>query len=305
VNSRDPKTRDPKYPFTDVTPRVSIVIPARNEARNLEVILEKLPPVHEVILVDGHSVDGTVETARRLMPDIVVVHQTRTGKGNALACGFAAVTGDIVVMYDADGSADPAEIPAFVDALLAGADVAKGSRFMTGGGSEDITVIRRIGNFGLSLFTNILLGTRYTDLCYGYNAFWTKVVTDLDLPETTLPRRTDGKMLWGDGFEIETIINCRIAAAELAITEVPSVEKLRIHGVSNLNAVTDGLRVLKTILDERRRWSTTKRAASAARLLATSTAAASLAAPAGAAPTASPLLTSEVSSDATSLEGAA
>jgi glycosyltransferase involved in cell wall biosynthesis len=252
-----------KYPFTGSAPRVSIVIPARNEARNLEVILEKLPPVHEVILVDGNSVDDTIETALRIMPEIVVVKQTRTGKGNALACGFAAVTGDIIVMFDADGSADADEIPAYVDALVAGADFAKGTRFMAGGGSEDITVIRRIGNWGLSTFTNILLGTKYTDLCYGYNAFWTKVVADLDLPETSLPRREDGKMLWGDGFEIETIINCRIVAAELAITEVPSVEKLRIHGVSNLNAVTDGLRVLKTILDERRRWSSIKRAAAA------------------------------------------
>ena len=66
----------------------------------------------------------------------------------ALACGFAAVTGDIVVMFDADGSADPAEIPAFVRALIAGADFAKGSRFVRGGGSDDITLLRKSGNAG-------------------------------------------------------------------------------------------------------------------------------------------------------------
>ncbi|MET0989573.1 MAG: glycosyltransferase family 2 protein, partial [Glaciihabitans sp.] len=195
-----------------LTPRISIVIPARNEARNLEVILPELPPVHQVILVDGHSVDDTIATAQRVMPDIEVIHQTRTGKGNALACGFAAVTGDIVVMFDADGSADPAEIPRFVAALVGGADVAKGSRFAPGGGSEDITHFRRLGNYGLNVLTNVLLGTKYTDLCYGYNAFWAHALPHLELPATTLPRRGDGTMHWGDGFEIETVLNCRFAA---------------------------------------------------------------------------------------------
>ena len=116
-------------------PRLSIVVPALNEARNLAAVLPTLPPAHEVILVDGGSVDGTVETAQATLPGIRVVRQLRRGKGNAMAAGFAQVTGDIVVMFDADGSADPAEIPAFVDALVGGADFAKGSRFCPGGGS--------------------------------------------------------------------------------------------------------------------------------------------------------------------------
>jgi glycosyltransferase involved in cell wall biosynthesis len=234
-------------------PKVSIVIPARNEARNLEVILPRLPEVHEVILVDGRSVDGTVETARRVMPSIRVVQQTRRGKGNALVCGFAAVTGDIVVMFDADGSADPAEIPAFVAALVAGADVAKGTRFSGGGGSEDITRFRSLGNYGLNLVTNLMLGTGYTDLCYGYNAFWADILPALQLPDVDAPARIDGQMEWGDGFEIETVLNCRIAAAGMRVIEVGSVERLRIYGRSNLNAVSDGFRVLRTIWTEKQR----------------------------------------------------
>jgi glycosyltransferase involved in cell wall biosynthesis len=233
-------------------PTISIVIPARNEARNLQVILPLLPQVHEVILVDGHSVDGTVDTARQVMPGIRVVQQTRTGKGNALACGFAAATGDVIVMFDADGSADSSEIPAFVAALVGGADVAKGSRFAAGGGSEDITAFRRLGNLGLNLLTNVLLGTRYTDLCYGFNAFRREILPHLALPDVTLPMSADGRMIWGDGFEIETILTCRIVAARLRVVEVPSVERLRIYGDSNLHAVRDGFRVLRTILDERR-----------------------------------------------------
>ncbi len=236
-------------------PRVSVVIPARNEARNLEIILPKLPPVYEVILVDGNSVDDTIATAQRLMPTIKVVQQTRKGKGNALACGFEAVTGDVVVMFDADCSADPDEIPRFVDALVAGADVAKGTRYALGGGSDDITIVRSLGNRGLNVVCNLLLGARYTDLCYGYNAFWADTLPKIGLLSSTLPKPADGSMLWGDGFEIETILTCRWSAADLAISEVPSHEKLRVHGTSNLNAVTDGIRVLKSIMHERRRAS--------------------------------------------------
>ena len=114
-------------------------------ANDFELVLPELPPVHEVILVDGHSIDGTVETARRVLPSIRVTTQSRRGKGNALACGFSMATGDLIVMFDADGSADPSEIPRFVQALLDGADFAKGSRFVQGGGSHDITALRRAG----------------------------------------------------------------------------------------------------------------------------------------------------------------
>ncbi len=106
-----------------------------NEARNLPHVFALIPrTVHEVILVDGHSVDDTVAVARELWPDVRVVAQNRIGKGNALACGFAAAAGDIIAMIDADGSADPGEIPAFVKALLNGADFAKGTRSSRGRG---------------------------------------------------------------------------------------------------------------------------------------------------------------------------
>jgi len=233
---------------------LTIVIPARNEAQNLEVLLPRLPPVHQIILVDGHSIDDTVYVAKRVLPSIVVLTQDRIGKGNALACGFRAATGDIVVMLDADGSADPDEIPAFVAALRAGADFAKGSRFCsaqtTRGGSDDITGLRKAGNAGLGAVANLLFGVRFTDLCYGYNAFWRDILTALDLPRPSEQR--DLRMQWGDGFEIETLINCRAAAAGLKITEVPSVERRRMHGTTNLRTFADGARVLRTIVAEYR-----------------------------------------------------
>src|SRR5687767_2799244 len=107
-------------------PAVSVVIPTLNEAKNLPLVLGEIPAEYEIVIVDGWSTDGTVEVARELRPDARILRQRRKGKGDALARGFAAATGDIVVMLDADGSADPAEIPRFVEALVAGADFAKG-----------------------------------------------------------------------------------------------------------------------------------------------------------------------------------
>ncbi|MGA2924692.1 MAG: glycosyltransferase family 2 protein, partial [Solirubrobacteraceae bacterium] len=149
----------------------------------------------------------------------------------------AAARGDVIVMLDADGSTDPAEIERYIAALFGGADFAKGSRFRPGGYSADITPFRRLGNGVLNATVNGLFGTRFTDLCYGYNAFWTDVLPALDVT--------------CDGFEVETLMNIRAAKAGLAIAEVPSVEHERIHGESKLRPIRDGVRVLKTILRER------------------------------------------------------
>jgi glycosyltransferase involved in cell wall biosynthesis len=236
-------------------PSVSVIIPVMNEAKNLPWLFARMPDgVAQIIIVDGRSSDETVDVARQLRPHATIVTQSRRGKGNALACGFAAATGDIVVMLDADGSAHPSEIVRFVRTLMEGAEFAKGSRFLPGGGSSDITRLRRLGNYLLSGLVNFLYDTSYSDLCYGYNAFWRKCVGEFSLPavEGDEPRI-------GDGFEIETIINLRAARSRLVIAEVPSYESERLHGASNLNAVTDGLRVLGVVLSERFRSAGTPR----------------------------------------------
>jgi glycosyltransferase involved in cell wall biosynthesis len=220
-------------------PRVSVVIPAINEERNLPYVLSRIAPdVFEVVLVDGESTDKTCEVARSLWPGVRIVKQEGRGKGAALRAGFAATTGEIIVMLDGDGSTDPAELPAFVGALLAGADVAKGSRFIQGAGTADMPLYRRMGNRAFVAMVRILFGGRYSDLCYGYNAFWRSALARLDLD--------------GDGFEIETMLNIRALRAGLRVVEVGSFEDKRHYGESNLRTVPDGWRVLKTILRERR-----------------------------------------------------
>lgn len=220
--------------------RVSVLIPCLNEEENLAHVLPLIPTwVHEVILIDDHCTDDTVAVAKELMPDITTVFNHRPGgKGNALRTGAEAATGDILVQVDADGSEDPDEIHGFVGALLAGADYAKGSRFVQGGGTSDMPPLRKYGNLALVGVVRMLWrGTKFTDLCYGYNAYW---------------RRVAPILLDAEGFEIETVMNVRAIRAGLRIHEVPSYEAERIHGEGKLLTFPDGWRVLKAIVRERR-----------------------------------------------------
>jgi glycosyltransferase involved in cell wall biosynthesis len=219
-------------------PRLSVVIPAKDEERNIGWVLRRLPPsVDEVLVVDGTSTDRTIQVARMVRPDVIVVNDREPGKGCALRAGVAAATGDYVVMLDADGSMDPAEIDAFVAALDAGHDLAKGSRFLGDGGTADMTPLRDLGNKGLLLISNLLYRRRHSDLCYGFAAFRREAFEGLGLTAT--------------GFEIEAQLFLRAARHGLRITEVASFEAPRRYGNSNLNTFRDGWRVLKTILGER------------------------------------------------------
>lgn len=219
---------------------VSVVIPTLNEAGNLPYVLNTIPAwVHEVILVDGRSDDDTQRVARVLRPDVRIVHEHKRGKGAAMKAGLLAATGEYLIALDADGSMDGAEIGAFRDAFVAGADYVKGSRFCPGAGSSDITPFRRFGDGAICLLLLMLFGARYSDATYGYIG----VRAD----------RLDRLGIDTDGFEVETLIGIRARRARLKTTEVPCYEAHRIHGTSNLRAFHDGLRIFRVIVSERLR----------------------------------------------------
>jgi hypothetical protein len=250
-------TRDDRH-----SPTVSVVIPALNEENNLPLVLEGLPPVDEIVIVDGGSADDTVAIAREMRPDAIVVRQTRTGKGNALACGFAATSGDIVVTLNADGSTDPGEIPRYVDALLSGAEVAHGSRYLDGGGDLVGHRLDRLGNALLSRFVNALFGTRFTDLGYGYNAYWRALLPMLDLLPIDAPRIKRGRVQWGDGPEIEPLINVRTAAQGMRVVEVASVGYPPMNGARDRQRLARALRAMRVAFAEYlRQWRIGRRAA--------------------------------------------
>ena len=129
----------------------------------------------------------------------------------------------------------PSEIPSYVGALLAGADFVKGSRFMQGGDTEDMEWYRELGNWGLVKLVRLTFGGRFTDLCYGYNAFWRDILPFMNLDDA-------------DGFENETAMNVQALRSQLKVCEVASSEFPRLHGVSNLRTIPDGWRILRTIV---------------------------------------------------------
>jgi glycosyltransferase involved in cell wall biosynthesis len=220
--------------------RLSVIIPTLNEARNITETICRLKQVgcRDILIIDGNSVDGTVESAQRLGAKVVMQHGK--GKGSALrqAFGNGYVDGDIIIVLDADGSMDPEEIPSFVDAIRSGAEIVKGSRFLPKGQSDDITAMRKVGNKLLVSILNFLFLTKYTDLCYGYMAFRKEAIKRIS------PRLTS------EDFEIETEICIRAKELGIKVAEVPSFERARRYGESNLHSFKDGFRILRVIVRE-------------------------------------------------------
>jgi glycosyltransferase involved in cell wall biosynthesis len=221
---------------TTSRPIVSVIIPTLNEAKNLPLVLPYLPMtwIDEVILVDGRSTDNTVEVAKQLLPSVKVLLEKRKGKGMAMRAGYEASIGDILIVIDADGSNDPREIPRYITALLEGADFAKGSRFAPGGGTTDMPRYRKLGNGFFVLLANLLFDVKFTDLCYGYHAFWRYCLDAIKLESYS-------------GFEIDTALYLQAVRSSLRIVDVPSFEGYRFYGVGKLQTIPDGLRVLNTI----------------------------------------------------------
>jgi glycosyltransferase involved in cell wall biosynthesis len=215
------------------------VVCALNEASNLPHVLPLVPHcVDELILVDGGSTDGTVEVARSLRPDVRVLRQEGTGKGLAMRWGIEAARGEIVVTLDADGETDPRDLPAFVARLREGHDFVKGSRFAEG--RRDKPAHRLLGNWFIVTACNLLFGTRFTDLCSGYNAFRRDLLHRVDLWDA-------------GGWNYEPLMVARLLRAGLDVVEQPHGYRGRLGEASKLSSWGQGLTALKVLIRERLR----------------------------------------------------
>ncbi len=211
----------------DESPTITVLICTLNEEENLPYVLPKIPEwVDEILLVDGHSTDNTIEVAKKTCPEIKVLYQPGKGKGDALKYGIEHASGDIIVTLDADGQTDPEDIRRFIEPLLNGYDFAKGAR-LAHGRPPDMPWHRWFGNKVLATTCNILHGTRYTDVCSGYNAFWKKAINKINLSS--------------NGFEMEQEMNVKVKKAGLKVIEVPCQDKGRVGGDSKVSDLKQGL----------------------------------------------------------------
>lgn len=229
--------------------KISIVIPAKNEEANIYRLISEIQiEAFEIIVIDGNSTDNTYNIAKSHPKCTRVVKQTARGKGAALSRGFAECNGDIVITLDADGSTNPKEIESFIEEIRNGNHLVKGSRKITNGGSEDLTLFRNLGNLFLTHVANVLFRTNWSDLAYGYLAISRELLNELNV--YNYDEKFSKKLKYGQGFEIESLICCRTAKLGYQIKEVPSFERARWSGSSNLKSIPDGFRALISIFYE-------------------------------------------------------
>ncbi|MDE1865491.1 MAG: glycosyltransferase family 2 protein [Candidatus Micrarchaeota archaeon] len=217
-------------------PHVSVVIPTLNEEHNIGSLLRQVSSIlrgynYEIIVVDGHSSDDTVKIARPLCTRVVY---DSLGKGSALTRGIRAARGDVIISMDADLSNRPTELKLLIAGIETGYDICMGSRFLTGGGSEDMPFVRKLGNWCFVKVVNFIYGSRYTDLCYGYRSFAREIPRRLKLDEK--------------GFGIEAEISIKAVKKHMKVLEVPSYEKKRESGEAKLMTFRDGWAIFRTIL---------------------------------------------------------
>jgi len=213
--------------------KLTIIVPARNEAECLPAMLRELPTdVHEVIVIDGHSTDGTPDIVREL--GFRVETQEGRGYGMGIRSGIKLATGDVITCMDADGSYDPEALGRLMAGIKDGNDGVFCSRYLPESGSDDDTPIRWLGNMVFTILLRLLHGVRLSDSLFYYALIRREVLQGLPLVST----------------DFSACIEIPILMHKMGYTyaEIPSRERERMAGISKVNAMTDGLLILKSMI---------------------------------------------------------
>jgi glycosyltransferase involved in cell wall biosynthesis len=228
--------------------KVSIIIPCYNEKNTVEKIVEAVrsAPLEskEIILVDDCSEDGTQTILKKTispMVDRIIYHPVNRGKGAALRSGFAAATGDIVLVQDADLEYDPEDYAVVLEPLLSGkADVVFGSRFMGGRPHRVLFFWHMVGNKFLTLLSNMFTNLNLTDMETGYKAFKASLIKSIQIEE--------------DRFGIEPEIVAKLARTGCKIYEVGISYSGRTYKEGKKINWKDGFRAIYAIVKYNLRW---------------------------------------------------
>ena len=218
---------------------VSVVIPAYNEEKTIGNVIEETIQImdslglpYEIIVVDDGSTDRTREVASRYKATVLSNGRNR-GKGYALRKGFQHAQGDIIVTIDADGSHKPKEIPDLINPLFNGADIVAGSRFL-GDGRNHTSKLHMLGNYLINMTIMVLTRKIITDSQTGLRAFKKEFLQKISLESY--------------GYEIETEITVKSLKNGFKLKEVPVSCEKRRYSISKLRILSDGFKILKTIL---------------------------------------------------------
>ncbi len=212
--------------------KVTVVIPAYNEEKGLPKVIDEIPKdiVHEIIVVDNASTDGTYEIAKNLGIK-VIRHEKNLGKVASIHTGIKNAKGEIIVLIDADYTYPAGNIRELLDKLNEGYDLVVGSRFLDG--TKNISYINRMGNKIFSLFASYVGGIRITDSQSGFRAFRKDFFKEIN-PTSY-------------GFEFETEVTMKALKKGYRLAEIPIEYRKRI-GKSKLNPIADGLRIGKALV---------------------------------------------------------
>lgn len=215
---------------------VSVILITLDEVNCIGRVLDSIPKdaVDEILVVDGHSTDGTPELVRNMGYN--VIFQEGKGYGAAFLTGAKNAKGDIIILMDSDGSQNPEDIPKLLEKIKEGYKVVFASRYLKGSGSEDDTFIRFVGNKFFTALTNLLHGVGISDSLFLFAAIDKNVFNSLGLKY--------------QGFEFCVEVPIKAHKKGYKFAQIPSFERKRFHGKSRVNAFIHGIKILKTIIKE-------------------------------------------------------